>query len=115
MHAELAARRVYVHPYRWTSLGLSLLEAMHLGMPVVALAATEAVEAVPREAGVLSTNPDELGAAVGRFGSRAGSVAPRTLRRALGWPLVGQDRCLVKRTDLAVHHDPATAVGRGPR
>ena len=31
MHAELARRRVYVHPCRWTSLGLSLLEAMHLG------------------------------------------------------------------------------------
>ena len=46
MHAELARRRVYVHPVRWTSLGLSLLEAMHLGMPVVALATTEAVEAV---------------------------------------------------------------------
>ena len=60
MHAELARRRVYVHPVRWTSLGLSLLEAMHLGMPVVALATTEAVEAVPAEAGVLSTRPDVL-------------------------------------------------------
>jgi hypothetical protein len=38
MHRELARRRVYVHTARWTSLGLSLLEAMHLGMPVVALA-----------------------------------------------------------------------------
>jgi hypothetical protein len=47
MHGELARRRVYVHPVRWTSLGLSLLEAMHLGMPVVALATTEVVEAVP--------------------------------------------------------------------
>src|SRR3712207_7592364 len=45
MHAELARRRVYVHPVRWTSPGLSLLEAMHLGLPVVALATTEAVEA----------------------------------------------------------------------
>ena len=51
MHAELARRRVYVHPVRWTSLGLSLLEAMHLGMPVVALATTEVVEAVPPDAG----------------------------------------------------------------
>jgi Glycosyl transferases group 1 len=64
MHAELARRRVYVHPVRWTSLGLSLLEAMHLGMPVVALATTEAVEAVPAEAGVLSTRPDVLWDAV---------------------------------------------------
>lgn len=55
MHAELAKRRAYLHPYRWTSLGLALIEAMMLGMPVVALAATEAVEAVPPEAGVLST------------------------------------------------------------
>jgi glycosyltransferase involved in cell wall biosynthesis len=67
MHAELARRRVYVHPVRWTSLGLSLLEAMHLGMPVVALATTEAVEAVPPEAGVLSTRPDRLAAAVRHF------------------------------------------------
>ena len=64
MHAELARRRVYVHPVRWTSLGLSLLEAMHLGMPVVALATTEVVEAVPADAGVLSTRPDVLWDAV---------------------------------------------------
>ena len=31
MHAELARRRVYLHPMRWTSLGLSLIEAMQLG------------------------------------------------------------------------------------
>ena len=67
MHAELARRRVYVHPVRWTSLGLSLLEAMHLGMPVVGLATTEAVEAVPREAGLLSTRPDRLWAAVREY------------------------------------------------
>ena len=67
MHAELARRRVYVHPVRWTSLGLSLLEAMHLGMPVVGLATTEAVEAVPPEAGVLSTRPERLWDAVREF------------------------------------------------
>jgi Glycosyl transferases group 1 len=67
MHAELARRRVYVHPVRWTSLGLSLLEAMHLGMPVVALASTEAVEAVPPEAGVLTTRPERLWAAVREY------------------------------------------------
>ncbi|MGY1651629.1 glycosyltransferase [Geodermatophilus sp. SYSU D01119] len=64
MHAELARRRVYVHPVRWTSLGLSLLEAMHLGMPVVALATTEVVEAVPAGAGVVSTRPEVLWDAV---------------------------------------------------
>jgi hypothetical protein len=67
MHAELARRRVYVHPVRWTSLGLSLLEAMHLGMPVVGLATTEAVEAVPADAGLLSTRPDRLWGAVREY------------------------------------------------
>lgn len=67
MHRELARRRVYVHTARWTSLGLSLIEAMHLGMPVVALATTEAVAAVPPEAGVVTTRPEELVAAVWRF------------------------------------------------
>lgn len=55
-HAELARRRVYLHPFRWTSLGLTLIEAMHLGLPVVALGATEAYEAVPQGAGVVSTD-----------------------------------------------------------
>ena len=67
LHDELARRRVYLHPIRWTSLGLSLLEAMQLGMPVVALATTEAPEAVPPEAGVVSTDVDALIEAVGRF------------------------------------------------
>jgi hypothetical protein len=60
LHTELARRRVYVHTTRWTSLGLSLLEAMHLGMPVVALATTEAPAAVPADAGVVSANVDVL-------------------------------------------------------
>jgi hypothetical protein len=67
MHAELARRRVYLHPFRWTSLGLSLIEAMLLGMPVVALATTEAVEAVPPEAGVVSNRLDVLADAIERF------------------------------------------------
>ncbi len=56
LHGEIARRRVYLHPIRWTSLGLSLIEAMHLGMPVVALATTEIPDAVPPQAGVTSTN-----------------------------------------------------------
>jgi hypothetical protein len=60
MHAALAERRLYLHPMRWTSLGLALLEAMHLGMPVVALAMTEAPRAVPPEAGAISADVGEL-------------------------------------------------------
>jgi hypothetical protein len=60
LHAELARRRLYLHPLRWTSLGLALLEAMHLGMPVVALDTTEASRAVPPEAGLVSNDLAEL-------------------------------------------------------
>ena len=78
MHAELARRRVYLHPLRWTSLGLSLIEAMHLGMPVVALATTEAAQAVPPEAGVCATDPARLARALGEL------VADRAAARRLG-------------------------------
>ena len=67
LHRELARRSVYVHNSRWTSLGLSLLEAMHVGMPIVALATTEVIAAVPKEAGVISTNLDDLTSAARRF------------------------------------------------
>jgi glycosyl transferase family 1 len=67
LHAAMAQRRVYLHPIRWTSLGLSLLEAMHLGMPVVALATTETPDAVPPEAGVVSTRLDVLADALRRL------------------------------------------------
>jgi glycosyltransferase involved in cell wall biosynthesis len=67
LHGEMARRRVYLHPIRWTSLGLSLIEAMQLGMPVVALATTEAPDAVPPQAGLVSTNVDALAAEVRRL------------------------------------------------
>ena len=67
LHEELARRRVYVHTARWTSLGLSLLEAMHLGMPVVAVAATEAAAAVVPGTGELVTRPADLSRAVAGF------------------------------------------------
>jgi glycosyltransferase involved in cell wall biosynthesis len=95
LHAAMARRRVYVHPVRWTSLGLSLLEAMHLGMPVVALATTEVTEAVPPGAGVVSNRIDVLTDAVRDFvadplhartvgeGARAAALARYGLSRFL--------------------------------
>ncbi|NGO07411.1 glycosyltransferase [Streptomyces sp. HC44] len=95
LHHAMAARRVYVHPVRWTSLGLSLLEAMHLGMPVVALATTEVTEAVPKGAGVVSNRIDVLTDAVRNFvadpvharltgeGARAAALAHYGLSRFL--------------------------------
>ncbi|MBV9057636.1 MAG: glycosyltransferase [Pseudonocardiales bacterium] len=87
MHTELARRRVYLHPIRWTSLGLSLLEAMHLGMPVVALGTTEVAEAVPPDAGVISTRIDRLASALRTFiadpdlAQHAGVMARTAARR----------------------------------
>ncbi|MDQ1720304.1 MAG: hypothetical protein QOI26_38 [Pseudonocardiales bacterium] len=60
MHTELARRRAYLHLTRWTSLGLTLIEAMQLAMPVLALATTEAVAAVPPTAGEISTDVRRL-------------------------------------------------------
>ncbi len=84
LHEALARRRVYLHPVRWTSLGLALIEAMHLGMPVVGLATTEAVEAVPPEAGVLSTRPEALATAAAGFlrDPDAAAAAGRAARQA---------------------------------
>jgi hypothetical protein len=60
LHNALGERRVYLHLARWTSLGLSLVEAMLLGMPVIAVASTAVPEVVPPEAGIVSADPDLL-------------------------------------------------------
>jgi Glycosyl transferases group 1 len=86
LHAQMARRRVYLHPIRWTSLGLSLIEAMQLGMPVVALATTEAPDAVPPVAGVTSTNVAVLAAAVRRLVAEPGEARERG-RLARAWAL----------------------------
>lgn len=78
LHEVMARHRVYLHPYRWTSLGLSLLEAMTLGMPVLALSTTAAPESVPPSAGVLSNDPEVLRAAARRL------LADPAEARALG-------------------------------
>ncbi len=67
LHDELALRRAYAHPVRWTSLGLALLEAMHLGMPVAVLGIGEAAGVVPAEAGVVSSDVDVLVAGLRRL------------------------------------------------
>ncbi|WP_200209939.1 glycosyltransferase [Micromonospora coerulea] len=90
MHAELARRRAYLHLCRWTSLGLSLIEAMTMGMPVIALATTEAVAAVPPSAGALSTRVDDLLDTARRFveepaaARRAGAEARTAARNRYG-------------------------------
>ncbi|SDQ04055.1 glycosyltransferase [Quadrisphaera sp. DSM 44207] len=67
LHARLAAHRGYFHPYRWTSLGLALVEAMTAGLPVLALATTAAPESVPAAAGLVSNDVDALVATARRW------------------------------------------------
>ncbi len=78
LYDELATRRAYVHTSRWTSLGLSLLEAMHLGMPVVALATSETPRAVGRGCGWISNDPEMLACACRTL------LADRDLAREVG-------------------------------
>jgi hypothetical protein len=114
MHDELAKRRVYLHPIRWTSLGLSLLEAMHLGMPVVVLATTEAIEAVPPEAGAISTRVDRLADALRHFvdepehARAAGEVARAAALRHYGLPRFLADWDALLAQVVAEHRRPAS-------
>jgi hypothetical protein len=55
----VARDRVYLHLNRWTSLGLSLIEAMLMAMPVAVLAMTEAAS-LPPEIGAVSSDPARL-------------------------------------------------------
>lgn len=117
LHAELARRRVYVHTARWTSLGLSLLEAMHLAMPVVVLGVTESPRAVPPEAGAISTDVDELVAAARRLladpdEARERGVAARRAglaRYGLGRFLRDWDRLLAEVTSSSVAPVPLSS------
>jgi Glycosyl transferases group 1 len=64
LHQLMARRRVYLHTARWTSLDISLIEAMQLAMPVVAVASTMAPLIVPSQAGVVSADVDTLAEAL---------------------------------------------------
>ena len=120
LHGQLARRRVYLHPVRWTSLGLSLLEAMHLGMPVVALATTEAARAVPPEAGVVSADVAALQRAAARLladpeeAAHRGAAARRHALRhyGLGRFLADWDALLGRCAPAA---QPAATVGPAGR
>jgi glycosyltransferase involved in cell wall biosynthesis len=78
LHDRMPAHVAYLHPYRWTSLGMSLLEAMTLAMPVLVLASTEAPRAVPAGAGVVTSDIGLLAAVARRW------LADRDEARACG-------------------------------
>jgi hypothetical protein len=60
--AEFEARYRFVfNPIRYTSLGLAVIEAMMIGLPIVGLATTEMATVIEDGvSGFISTNPDDL-------------------------------------------------------
>ncbi|HUX87621.1 MAG TPA: glycosyltransferase [Chloroflexota bacterium] len=81
--------RFFFNPIRYTSMPLAVIEAMALGLPIVALATTELPRSAPHgEAGIVSNNRDELIEGMGhlrrdldfakRLGTRAREIARET-------------------------------------
>lgn len=92
---QIALRRVYLHTARWTSLGLSLIEAMFLGMPVVAVGTTMAPLVVPGEAGVVSADLAALGRGLRDFlNDHATAVAAGKAAREFATARFGLERFL---------------------
>ncbi len=61
LHQRIAAYRFLFSPIRYTSLPLAVIEAMTLGMPVIALATTELPSVIENgKSGYVSCNIDEL-------------------------------------------------------
>jgi glycosyltransferase involved in cell wall biosynthesis len=63
--ARMASHRFFFNPIRYTSLGLAVIEAMMVGVPVVALATTEIVSVIETgRNGIVDTRLDHLVAAM---------------------------------------------------
>ena len=91
VHERMKAYRFYFNPIRYTSLPLSVLEAMEIGLPVVALATTELVAVIKDgENGFIDTNVDNLVHKMRRLLSepeearRIGDEGRRTVRERFG-------------------------------
>jgi glycosyltransferase involved in cell wall biosynthesis len=57
----MAAYRFFFNPIRYTSLGLAVIEAMMVGLPIVCLATTELVSVIrDGENGFIDTSPERL-------------------------------------------------------
>ena len=91
VHERMKAYRFYFNPIRYTSLPLSILEAMELGLPVVALATTELVTVIKDgENGFIDTNVEKLIGHMHRLladsekAQRIGEAGRRTARERFG-------------------------------
>lgn len=91
VHERIKAYRFYFNPIRYTSLPLSILEAMEIGLPVVALATTELVTVIKDgENGFIDTNVEALIQRMRRLlddpeeARRLGEAGRRTVRERFG-------------------------------
>ncbi|RLK33639.1 glycosyltransferase [Cupriavidus plantarum] len=84
--AFMSRYRFFFHPIRYTSLGLAVVEAMAIGMPVVGLATTELAAVIERgQNGYVDTDTDRLAEVMralledpvlaARWGARAAKTA----------------------------------------
>jgi glycosyltransferase involved in cell wall biosynthesis len=89
--AFLARYRFFFNPIRYTSLGLAVIEAMMVGLPVIGLATTELVTVIRNgDNGLLDTRPDVLVDAMRallrdpRIAAQLGASARRTAQERFG-------------------------------
>ena len=110
---ELARRRVYLHPSRWTSLGLSLLEAMQLGMPVVALATHRGGRGGAAGGGRVSalTWPGSPGPCGSSSRSRSSPAAGQRRRASSRWRTTGSIASSPTGTGCSTTSEPTTHGG----
>ena len=87
----MAAHRFFFNPIRWTSLGLAIIEAMMVGLPIVGLATTELVTVIRNgENGFIDTRLDPLVDAMQRMlaqpelARELGAAARRTAEERFG-------------------------------
>ncbi len=73
--AFMARYRFFFNPIRWTSLGLAVIEAMMIGLPIVGLATTEMVTTIEQGvSGFLETDLDRLVAGMHRLIAEPGEA-----------------------------------------
>jgi glycosyltransferase involved in cell wall biosynthesis len=90
--------RFLFHPARYTSLGLSVCEAMAIGMPVVGLSTTELPSVITNHVdGLVSNDLDELEAGMQRLlddpeeARRLGAAGQQVARRRFSIERFGTD------------------------
>ena len=114
LHRMMAGYRFLFSPIRYTSLPLAVIEAMTIGMPVVALATTELPTVIEDGVnGFVSCSIDEL---VERMqwllgepeeARRMGERARETARRRFGLDRFGRDWNAAFERAIAVHREAA--------